>query len=139
METIIGLLFVLLPVILKLIGKKLEQSGEAQKAEKMRKLARELDGETDDIFEDWSGHEETELEQELKPKAEFISVVPKIPVVEPVFTENVVRQTSPVRTKAPVRLNKPMLQEEEMATKGEKIDPKKLVIYSEIMNPKYKE
>ena len=42
METIIGLLFILLPVIFKLIGKKLEQSGHTGQAETIRKIAEAL-------------------------------------------------------------------------------------------------
>ena len=38
METIIGLLFILLPVILKLVGKRLEQSGQPEKAKKLQDL-----------------------------------------------------------------------------------------------------
>ena len=59
------------------------------------------------------------------------------PVVspEPVVTENVVRQTA--AKKKPVK--KPILEEEVHVRNGEKIDPKKLVIYSEIMKPKYTE
>ena len=60
------------------------------------------------------------------------------PVVTPssVMTENVVRQTT--SKKKPVA-KKPILEEEVQERKGEKIDPKKLVIYSEIMKPKYTE
>lgn len=119
METVIGLLFVLLPVILKLIGKKLEQSGESQKAETVRNLARKLDGD-DDVY-DWT--DSVELETEPEPKVEYVPIVPKKTVIEPVVAEKVVRQTMPVEPKAP----------------SQKIDPKKLVIYSEIMNPKYKD
>ena len=54
-------------------------------------------------------------------------VVPSSPAV----TENVVRQTA--------QKKKPILEEEVQTRKGEKIDPKKLVIYSEIMKPKYTE
>ena len=52
METIIGLLFILLPVIFKLIGKRFEQSGQQDKARKVRELAQALDGE-DSPMHDW--------------------------------------------------------------------------------------
>jgi hypothetical protein len=44
--------------------------------------------------------------------------------------EDVQRQT---------KTRKPMLIEEEETSPKEKIDPKKLVLYSEIMNPKFNE
>ena len=52
MKTLIGLLFILLPVILKLIGKKLEKSGDQDKARKVREFAQALDGE-DSPMHDW--------------------------------------------------------------------------------------
>ena len=52
METIIGLLFILLPVIMKLIGKRLEQSGKAESAAKMRKIAQSLGGDEGDDDEE---------------------------------------------------------------------------------------
>ena len=141
METVIGLLFVLLPIILKLIGKKLEQSGESQKAEKVRNLARKLDVDEDDPFSDWMDSQvpEPEPEPELAPKVEYVPVAPKITVVEPVIAENVVRQTTSPKPKTPPRKKNPILAEEKKAPKDTKIDPKKLVIYSEIMKPKYKD
>ena len=95
METIFTLIIVLLPIIFKLIGKKLEQSGAQPQ------------------------HTE---EQQEKPVA---------PVQD---RESQTRQ--PVR-KAPKKA-KPILQEEEQKT-TEKIDKKKLILYSEIMKPKYTE
>ena len=44
METIIGLLFILLPVIFKFIGKRFEQSGQSEKAGKFKKIAEKLNG-----------------------------------------------------------------------------------------------
>lgn len=136
METIIGLLFVLLPVIFKLIGKKLEQSGKDQKAEAMRNLAKQLEGEDDDF---WLDSPETKSEDKQEIVLDSVPEAPKVIVVEPVVTENVVRQTLPVRPKASSKKTKPILVEEKTEKKREKIDPKKLVIYSEIMKPKYNE
>ena len=39
METIFGLLVILLPLIFKLIGKKLEQAGNLEKAKRFQELA----------------------------------------------------------------------------------------------------
>ena len=98
METIIGLLFILLPVIFKLIGKRLEQS---------ETLTETLPPLEEDIF------------VPEKPES-FKKPAPQQPIEA-----------------APVTTRKPMLQEEEPQKKGQKIDPKKLVIYSEIMKPKF--
>lgn len=135
METIIALLFVLLPIIFKLIGKKFEQAGQPQRAEQMREFA-ELFGSDDDESE--VRHDDDGQVVEVPP----VTVTPvqthTRPVVTPssVMTENVVRQTT--SKKKPVA-KKPILEEEVQERKGEKIDPKKLVIYSEIMKPKYTE
>lgn len=121
METIIGLLFILLPVILKLIGKRLEQSGKTANAEKMRRIAQSLnvDDEEDDEedpLSEWDGDDE-----ENEPVEESVVEIVREPV-------------------PPVRKPKaPVLLEEDKKAEKEKIDPKKLVIYSEIMQPKYKD
>ena len=135
METIIALLFVLLPIIFKLIGKKFEQAGQTQRAEQMREFA-ELFGTDDDEAE--VRHDDDGQVVDVPP----VTVTPVQtyvrPVVTPssVMTENVVRQTT--SKKKPVA-KKPILEEEVQERKSEKIDPKKLVIYSEIMKPKYTE
>ena len=135
METIIALLFVLLPIIFKLIGKKFEQAGQPQRAEQMREFA-ELFGSDDDESE--VRHDDDGQVVEVPP----VTVAPvqthTRPVVTPssVMTENVVRQTT---SKKKTVAKKPILEEEVQERKGEKIDPKKLVIYSEIMKPKYTE
>ena len=68
-------------------------------------------------------------------------VLPKAVVVdEPIFEE--AQRSMPVKQEAkepvvtPKKENAPILQEEQ-PQKKEKIDPKKLVVYSEIMKPKY--
>lgn len=105
METIIGLLFILLPVILKLVGKRLEQSQH-----------------TTEIL---SFPEETSFVEEA-PR----SIILEESVPEPVMPEPVKLEPQPLS-------RKPMLEEEQQQKKEEKIDPKKLVIYSEIMKPKF--
>ena len=141
METIIGLLFILLPLIFKLIGKKFEQAGQSERAERMREIAQTLGGGDDD---------DDEAPWELDDDGQVIEVRPVVPaapgspapvvvrpVMQQVVTENVTRQTAS-RPKPTVKAKRPIL-EEEVKKKGEKIDPKKLVIYSEIMKPKYTE
>ena len=114
METIIGLLFVLIPVIMKLIGKKLEDAG------KQDTPAPPAESGTFEVAP-------------ATPEAPVASApVVKTPVVNTPF-EEAQRQFQAAKPK-----KKPILVEEEKKQK-EKIDPKKLVIYSEIMSPKYKE
>lgn len=114
METIFGLLIVLLPLIFKVIEKKLQQSGRQDQAGKVREVA-------DHIF----GEDKEEPAEET-----FIQPLPEKKPVAVV--------ARPVE--APVRHKKPaMLMEEPPKKKKEKIDPKKLVLYSEIMKPKFME
>ena len=116
METIIGLLVILLPAIFKLIEKKLQNSGKLEQAGKVRDLS-------------------SAFEPDPEPLEEPIIEIPKpvkVEVKQPqkIFTEGQ-RMT---RKKAA-----PILLEEPDTKKKEKIDPKKLVLYSEIMKPKYEE
>ncbi len=157
METIITLLLFLLPVIFKLIGKKYEKAGQSEKAEKMREFAKTFVGDDDDEeedspFKDWlegrTGKSVVEYDDDGQivevvdaPKPSVQTYVSPVVPTPPAVTENVVRQTAPkpahaVRKPAP---RKPILEEESKEKKGEKIDPKKLVIYSEIMKPKFTE
>ena len=144
METIIGLLFILLPVIFKFIGKRLEQSGQSEKAGKFKKIAEKLNGDEEvetPVF-DWLSDEPDE-----DPKMPFEEPVKPAPVVIPVPAEPQIHlweaEAQPVSKKKikhaqkSVKARKPMLEEEVPQKKREKIDPKKLVIYSEIMKPKY--
>ena len=109
METILTLLLFLLPVIFKLIGKKLENSGQPEKAQKVRELLQTFGEEEPEAVFDDDG---------------------QITEVKPVIME--------APQPKPAKKRKPMLEEPE-ERKREKIDPKKLVIYSEIMKPKYTE
>ena len=142
METVILLLFALLPVIFKLIGKKFEQAGNPDASERMRKIAQVL-GESDekekepevDYDDDGQITEVAEPATTSAPAPTTFVVPLPVSRPEPVVTENVVRQTAP----KPRPVKKPILEEEVPQKKGEKIDPKKLVIYSEIMKPKFTE
>ena len=132
METIIGLLFILLPVILKLIGKKLEKSGKTDVSEKMREIVETM-GENYEgsPFEDWlNGASEPKEEQEAPAAVQPVAPVEPVAVAKPAVKAKPAAKTPKVK--------KPILVEEEKK-KGEKIDPKKLVIYSEIMKPKFTE
>jgi cell division septation protein DedD len=132
METIIGLLFILLPVILKLIGKRLEQSGQPEKAKKLQDFLDTISSEEDDV--------DDEMEVEYDDDGQIISVHPKMiwepePVSTPAPEKTFVFESKPAP--AVKKQKKPVLMEETPKKKSEKIDPKKLVIYSEIMKPKF--
>lgn len=142
METIIGLLFILLPVILKLVGKRLEQSGQPEKAKKLQDLLDTVyDGKDDDKLKD---EQDDDLEVEYDDDGQIVSVHPKMtwkPEPAPVVVEK--PKADPqihlweVKEGIPATKKKPILVEEAPKKKREKIDPKKLVVYSEIMKPKF--
>ena len=142
METIIGLLFILLPVILKLVGKRLEQSGQPEKAKKLQDLLDTVyDGKDDDKLKD---EQDDDLEVEYDDDGQIVSVHPKMtwkPEPAPVVMEK--PKADPqihlweVKEGVATVKKKPILVEEAPKKKRDKIDPKKLVVYSEIMKPKF--
>ena len=133
MEEIIGLLIVVGTLILKVVGNRLEKSGKKAAPEAVPQEEPEVDFD----FKGWV--REALYDAEAEAKAE--EPLDQAPVVMKPEAEDVRVQPKPVRpepVKKPV-IRKPILEEEESGKKGEKIDPKKLVIYSEIMKPKYTE
>ena len=115
METIIGLLIVILPLVFKLIGKKLEQAGQQP----------DLQGKP---VEDWAEVLRRHVEMQQTVQAP-----------EEVSQEQVAAPSEPeIKTKAKKtgKKSKPVLLEEPQK-KREKIDVKKMIVYSEIMKPKY--
>lgn len=133
METIVGLLFILLPVIFKLIEKKLQQSGTAAQQETVRQIK--------DLFEMEENDLTDEIEDDVEPEiGDYVEPEPKFevnPVIE--FLEKVEPQVVKPAAPAQKKRTAPILMEEKDNKKKEKIDPKKLVLYSEIMKPKYQE
>ena len=128
METILGLLLILLPAIFKLVEKKLKASGKTEAAGHVHEWS-EIFGEKKD---EWNDDED---ESPSVPAArQPVMPAPVVPVTEPVRSKAL--QPKPSQAKAKKSSSKPMLVEEEPKQK-EKIDPKKLVIYSEIMKPKF--
>lgn len=116
METIIGLLFILLPVVFKVIEKKLQK--QLPKEDVIEPVQSEWMTQT----EDSAGKEvftKTEVSEKTVPSIEF----KELPKAKPTIMK-----------KALVEDVKP---EEKKAKK--KIDPKELVVYSELMKPKYQE
>lgn len=114
MEFLLPLIFIMIPVIAKLVEKKIAKGGAAPVAPKQarRTVLDEL--------------KEMEIEIE-EPVEESVEEPVLKPVPEPVAVPLVA---------APEK--KPLIKEKEKRT-SEKIDPKKLVVYSEIMKPKYME
>ena len=143
METILGLLLLLLPAIFKLLEKKLQTSGKEEQAKKVRDF-------TDIFKEDESSSsyegDESAFEESAEPMAAPAVERPQnnepVPlkrvesetVGKTVSFFNVEGQKVIRKKKAPV-----ILLEEPQIKKKEKIDPKKMVIYSEIMKPKYQD
>lgn len=135
METIIGLLFILLPLIFKLIGRKLEKAGQAEKAGQLKELAEMIGGEDETpATQKWHTDPVFELEPEPEPQPEPEQVAPVV-VMEPV--KHVPVKQAAVKPSVKVKPKKVALEEKK--EKKEKIDPKKLIVYSEIMTPKYSE
>ena len=122
METIFTLILVLLPIIFKLIGKRLENAGTQQQA-------------TDEQqpIEDWAEVLRRHIEAQQQEEA-----VPVTPVQEQSQQEKVMPAAKVQPRKPLYKPTKPILQEEDKKKK-EKIDTKKLIVYSEIMKPKYTE
>lgn len=115
MEELAGILFVVVAIIMKVIEAKFKKASKNKSSEVVpREVFPEL--------------------QEL----------PKLPEQEPVIQTPVAQAPVEVKKvevnpkkKAPVKQpRKPILETEEKKTR-EKIDPKKLIVYSEIMNRKY--
>jgi hypothetical protein len=105
MDSIIGLLFVLLPVILGLVGKKLEKSGKGG--------------------------------AEILPKPHAMPVAPKPQHEEGVSSVKKQRRPGTAVQPAVSKQAAPYAVQEAKTVQKEKLDPKKLVIYSEIMKPKF--
>jgi hypothetical protein len=133
METIVGLLFILLPVIFKLIEKKLQQSGTAAQQETVRQIKDLFEMEENDLTDEIEDDVEPEIGDYVEPEPKFV-VNPVIEFLEKVEPQ-VVKPAAPAQKKRTA----PILMEEKDNKKKEKIDPKKLVLYSEIMKPKHQE
>ena len=109
MDEIIGLLFLVVPVIFSLIGQKLEKAGKGSAAELPKPHV-----------------------QNLEPEEAPRSVTRRI---QPARSEI---QVKAEKARANMAFASPVV-EAETPRKKDPIDPKKLVIYSEIMKPKFKE
>lgn len=140
-DIIITVLALALGLGFKVIEKKLKSAGKPAKSGRFKELADLFGEEGAEAFPPVAPSEDPEefpmgpvapdAEQSRRvsvPKPVVIEPVAPAPVVAPV--EEAPRSVKPV--------NAPILQEEEPEQK-ERIDPKKLIVYSEIMKPKYLE
>ena len=166
MDTIIVLLFLLLPTIFGLIGKKFEAAGEEGESEggqpqsepydPMKKLAEMLgmddpkpsvfseDDEEDEDDEEpidvAPAYDEPVYEEPVRPEPVYCEPVRPEPVYqEPVVEKPRKEEMSEVQQRARLAALRAQLAQQEEGKKKPKevIDPKKLVIYSEIMKPKF--
>ena len=132
MEEIIGLLIALAAIILKVVGKKLEKSAVSGTGNTEDSHEPSQDGPLDvakwleEVMKETQVLEEPAPIEEPQPVKTF-EEAPRA-VVQPA-----VDAVRPVR-----KTVKPVLLEEAQK-ETEKIDPKKLVVYSEIMKPKFKD
>ncbi len=138
LDIIIAVLFIAIPAIFKAIGNKLEKSG-SDKAGQFKKIAEAFEDNTAPDEEDAESEVESDTEPEGKNFWDMVrdewglEVKPvDEPEPEPVQMFEKPAEVVEKQIKRPA-----MLIEEEPEKKGEKIDPKKLVIYSEIMKPKF--
>lgn len=178
MDTVIVVLFLLLPTIFGLIGKKFEAAGEEGESEggqpqsepydPMKKLAELLGmenpsgSETEanedrfpmpDVFAEDSVEEDEPIDvapvdeepvyrEPARPEPVYCEPARPEPVrPQPVFVETPrpVAETEVQKRARLAALKSQIVQQEEEKKQREVIDPKKLVIYSEIMKPKFLE
>ena len=117
-------------MVFKLVEKKLKASGNVETAEKVHEWA-EMFGKDDDWEKD--DEEDTPSVVPVQPAAPARPVeAPKVVSLQPRTRPEPAKPA--VRTR--VKATKPAVVEDD-TKKKEKIDPKKLVIYSEIMKPKF--
>lgn len=144
METIIALLFILLPIIFKLIAKRLEKSGKDDTARRVREIARELGVDEDEVpIAQWLKEAEEEEAYLARPEVQAEIEAETKAAVEAQRRMKEEQKKAELLKKLEERKKleasrKPALVEQPKK-QVEKIDPKKLVVYSEIMKPKYNE
>ncbi len=139
-DIIITVLALTLGLGFKVIEKKLKSAGKPAKAGGFKELADLFGEEGAEVFPPVTPSEELQEYQD-EPIPPFVAEekqqvrVPEPELVKPVTVSSAPVEEAP-RSVNPVEV--PILEEEEPEHK-EKIDPKKLIVYSEIMKPKYLE
>lgn len=134
MEELIGLLIALAAVIFKAVSTKLEKSGK-------KPSVPVTSDEDSEVGLDVKGWLLEALEEAKRETAEPVEPVKPVESAEPVTFEDAVSGlTKPKAEPLRPAVKRKMLEEDETSRKKvERIDPRNLVIYSEIMKPKFKE
>lgn len=135
MEELVGLLVAVAAIAFKLIGNRLEKSGQSGKSSKMREFAEALEGE-DSPMHDWEYFGKALLGDDQEETPVNAPVEKPAPVAE-VKPAPRPREISTFAKSAKPR--KELLENTAPQKDKERIDPRKLMIYSEIMKPKFKE
>ena len=131
MEEIIGLLVALAAIVFKVVGKRLEKSATS--------AAPEVNSSDDDPFDIGKWVAEAMEERDFVEESARTQVrETPVPLVEEAPRAVAVAAKAPKVAKVPKKPSKPVVTEEAPKVR-EKFDPKKLVVYSEIMKPKFKE
>lgn len=134
MEELVGLLVAVAAIAFKLIGNRLEKSGQSGKSRKMRELADALEG-NESPMNDWE-----HLGKALFGDDDEASV--EAPVEKPTPVVEAKPAPKPRETSVfakPAKPRKELLENTDPQKDKDRIDTRKLVIYSEIMKPKFKE
>ena len=134
MEELTGILFVVGAIVLKVIEAKFKKA--AKKPEHMAQpyeVFPEVKAQPEDDLPDWV-HELSRPEPVIPDPVEVKEVEVKPAEEERIISFAEAKKQMMQVSKRPVR--KPILEEEEEKTR-EKLDPKKLIVYSEIMNRKF--
>lgn len=143
---IIGLILLFLPVILKAIGKNLENAADdelppEQPQNAPRDILREILKQMGEVEDEETDESVEEVYEEPVKVKEEVKVEEKIKVEEkpaPVPQYVSLLQAYNARTSRPsVSSKKVVFEPEEPKAHREKIDAKKMIVYSEIMRPKY--
>lgn len=132
METILGLLLFLLPFVFKAVEKKLQASGKPAKKAGNSGLPEES-AEYDVLTEDDAdipSEVYAALQEADVPEIQDIPVRQEVPVAE---------ECIPCRPAAVSHKRGAAGGASAESQRGNRIDPKKLILYSEIMKPKYDE
>ena len=145
MEELTGILFVVAAIVFKVIEAKLKKAGKSQAPKvETREVFPEVTDQTESGLPKWLEDIQREMNTlapepvapaEVKPVEEAPAPKPATITFEEAMKPMKKAPLRPVNP-APAKVKKPILQEEEEKPR-EKIDPKKLIVYSEIMNRKY--
>ena len=131
MEEIIGILLVLCVLVFRVAKKINDADAPVRPARPAQPTATRQSQTLEELFPDLRAASEGTSEEH---HVEFQEDLEPIVEEEPTY---VYEGYKPIQTGAKPVVSTPIEVEEEVSEKKEKIDPKKLIVYSEIMNRKY--